>query len=206
MKVNFTQKYVSSIKVTGKKFWLADENCTNLRLLIGATGTKSWYVSFWKDDKKQGHKLGSADVLTVAEARSMARDFLARLARGEEPDKKAEKKLQLGEFIETYYGPWVEAHRKTGKETMAILRSSFQFLFKQPIEGLKKYELEQWRTKRQNEGAKAATINRLITVLKAALNWGLDRDFIESNPLARLKFKALTRARFRGKGTLPLTR
>jgi len=79
------------------------------------------------------------------------------------------------------------ANRKTGEETLAILRSSFQFLFNKPIEEVKKYELEQWQMKRQNEGSKSATINRLVTALKAAINWGVDREFIKSNPLSRLK-------------------
>jgi integrase len=136
----------------------------------------------------KNHKLGAADVLTVAEARALARDFLARLARGEAPvKKKSEKKLLFGEFIETFYRPWVEENCKTWKEIMGILRSLFRFLYEKPIEELKKYELEQWRMKRQREGTKAATINRKITALKAALNWGVKQELIESNPLNRLQ-------------------
>ena len=187
MKIRLTQSNIGSIKATGKAFWITDEGCSNLRLFIGASGIKTWYVSFWKDEKKQSHKLGSADVLTVTEARVMAKDFLARLARGETPEKKVKEKLQLGEFIETYYRPWVEVNRKTGKETVAILRSSFGFLFKQPIEEIKKIDLEKWQMERKKNGSKDATINRLMTALKAALNWGVERELIESNPLARLK-------------------
>jgi integrase len=188
VKVRITQSKLTTIEVTGKAFWITDDGCSNLRLFVGASGAKTWYVSFWgKDKRKKSHKLGAADVLTVAEARSMTRDFLARFARGEEPDKKVKEKLRLGEFIETYYEPWVEANRKTGKETIAILRSSFRFLFKQPIDEIKTLELEKWRIKRQNEGSKSATINRLMTSLKAAINWGVEQNLIESNPLSRLK-------------------
>jgi len=187
MKAKFTQTSLDKIKTTGKAFWLTDEDFANLRLYVGASGAKTWYVSFWKDGRKQSHKLGSTGAMTVAEARDGARKFLAHLALGDAPVKRNERKLLLGEFIEKHYGPWVEAERKTGKETMAMLRSSFQFLFKQPAEELKKYELEQWRMKRRSEGSKAATINRLVTSLKAAINWGVDQELIESNPLARLK-------------------
>ena len=188
MKAKLTQSYVASIKVTGKALWFTDTGFQNLRLYVGASGVKTWYVGFrGKSGQYKSHKLGGADVLTVAEAREMARDFLARLARGEELEKKVERHLQLGEFIETYYAPWVEINRKTGKATMAILRSSFKFLFKRPVDELKIIEIEQWRTKRQGEGSKAATINRLVTSLKAALNWGVEHSLIESNPLSRLK-------------------
>ena len=187
MKARLTQSYLGSIKATGRAFWITDEGCSNLRLFIGASGIKTLYVSFWRNEKKQSHKLGSADVLAVAEARVMARDFLACLARGETPDKKVKQKLQLGEFIETYYRPWVETNRKSGKETMATLRAAFQFLFKKPIDELNISELENWRMIRQKEGKKASTINRQVTALNAVLNWGVSQGHFESNPLSRLK-------------------
>jgi integrase len=70
---------------------------------------------------------------------------------------------------------------------MAILRSQFKFLYEQFIEELKALEIENWRTKRQEGGTKASTLNRQVTALKAALNWGVEQDIIKSNPLNRLK-------------------
>ena len=187
MKAKFTQNDLGKIDVTGKGYWITDEGCPNLRLFVGASGKKTWYVSYWKDGRKQSHKLGPAGPVSVTVAREGARKFLARLTLGEAPVKKIEKKLQFGEFIETYYGPWVEANRKSGKETMAILRSQFRFIFKQPIDELKTLELEKWRMKRQEGKTKASTLNRQITALKAALNWGVERKHITSNPLNHLK-------------------
>ena len=187
MIIRLTQSYTNSIKTTGKPFWITDEGFNNLRLYVGASGIKTWYVSFWKNNSKQSYKIGSASVVTVAEARVMARDFLARLARGEEPEKKAKKKLRFKEFIEIEYKPWVEVHRITGKETIYILTSAFSFLLEQPIEEITINDLEKWRTKRREDGAKAATINRQIAVLKAALNWGVKQEIIEANPLARIE-------------------
>ena len=70
---------------------------------------------------------------------------------------------------------------------MAILRSSFEAFFEQPIEELSILEFVKWQTQRQKEGSKAATINRLVTSLKSALNWGVSQGIIEENPLTRLK-------------------
>ena len=188
MKAKLTQSYLASIKPKEKRFWITDEGFPNLRLHVGASGGKAWFVSFWgKDGKKKSYKLGSTDALTVTEARSQAKIFLGRLEQGEEPYKNTVKKLHFGEFIEIHYGPWVEANRKSGKETMAILRSMFGFLFKQPIDELKTLEIEKWRMKRQGEETKASTLNRQVTALKAALNWGVDQGLIEANPLSRLK-------------------
>ena len=188
MAVKFTQKYLDSIKATGKVQWFTDAGYKNLLLYVGATGNKVFYLHYRNAaGQRRNHRLGSADFLTVAKAQDKATDFKARLAKGEGPDKKAQEKLQLGEFVEEHYGPWVEVNRKTGKETMAILRSSFDGFFNKPIVEMTKQDLEQWRMKRQETGSKSATINRLVTALKAALNWGVDQEYITSNPIDRLK-------------------
>ena len=191
MIAKLTQSYLNTIKITsGKALWITDEGFQNLRLYVGPSGSKTWYVGYRKNDSPyRNYKLGSANVLTVVEARNMARDFLARLTKGEEPDKKIteKSKLKLEELINTHYKPWVEANRETGKETMAILYSSFSQFFKKPVDELQVSEFEEWRTKRKNEGAKSATINRLMTALKAAINWGVEHNIIESNPLSRIK-------------------
>jgi site-specific recombinase XerD len=46
--------------------------------------------------------------------------------------------------------------------------------------------LEKWRTARLESGAKAATVNRILSTLRSALNWGAKNGLIESNPLQRL--------------------
>ena len=101
MKAKFTQTYVASIKPTGKVFWLTDAGFQNLRLYVGASGVKTWYVGYQgADGRNKSHKLGSADFFTVAEARVMASDLLARLARGENIKKEKPKQaLLLGDFI-----------------------------------------------------------------------------------------------------------
>ena len=188
MKAIFTQTYIHSLKAMEKSFWLTDAGFKNLRIYVGASGVKIWYVGYQgTDGRNKSHKIGSADVFTVTEARNKASVFLASIVRGEEPNKKTKDKIELGEFMEKFYAPWVVENRKTGKETMAILYSSFRSFFKQPIDELRKYEFEQWQIKRRNDGAKSATVNRLMTSLKAALNWGVDNEIIESNPLSRLK-------------------
>ncbi|MDR1508329.1 MAG: phage integrase SAM-like domain-containing protein [Synergistaceae bacterium] len=47
--------------------------------------------------------------------------------------------------------------------------------------------MKHWRQEKTNSGTKKATCNRRLTELKAALNWAVKREYIESNPLARLE-------------------
>ena len=71
---------------------------------------------------------------------------------------------------------------------MALIRSSFNELLKLPIEEINVDTIENWRIKKRKEkGTKASSVNRQVTALKSALNWGVDRGILETNPMARLQ-------------------
>ena len=189
MPKQLTQSYVSSIKPNpDKPIWITDAEIKNLKLYVGTSGAKVWYFYYRdKNGKKASQKLGSFDALTVPQARDMAKDVSGRVVRGENVKKeKATPKLTYGEFLSGFYQPWVVTHRRSGRETMQTLRSAFDFLLQRPIEDFSVLELEQWRTKRVDEGRKAATINRLVVALKASVNWAVNHDLIKENPLSRL--------------------
>jgi integrase len=189
MKTHLTQSYVSSLKPDpDKPLWITDDEIKNLKLYVGTGGSKVWYLYYYDSDgKKASKKLGAADKLTVAQARMLAQDVGGRVIRGESVKKeKPTPKLTYGEFLRDHYEPWVTANRKTGRETMQILKSSFGFLMLRPIAELSVMEIEQWRTKRISEGRKAATLNRQVTALQATLSWAFDREIIERKPLEKL--------------------
>ena len=188
MKKRLTQSYINSIRPPDKPYWITDDGCKNLRLYVGSKG-KVWYVGY-RDErgKYQNHKLGPAgEVLTVAVARDMANDFHGRLAKGEEPQKKQNStKVLLGDYLENVYSSWVLANHSSGKKTMNMLRSAFDFLLRRPIDEITLMDMEKWRTARANAGVKAATLNRCTAGLKAAISWGVKNGLIENNPLQRL--------------------
>jgi len=98
------------------------------------------------------------------------------------------EKLSLEAFVRDTYAPWVVENRRSGKETLALIQSSFKELLHLPIEEITIEALENWRSnKRKAKGTKAATLNRQITALKAALNWGVKRGIIEANNMTRLE-------------------
>jgi integrase len=189
MKTHLTQSYVSSLKPNpDKALWITDDEIKNLKLYVGTSGAKVWYLYYYgSDGKKASKKLGAADKLTVAQARMLAQDVGGRVIRGENVKKeKPSPKLTYGEFLRIHYEPWVTANRKTGRETIQILNSAFGFLMSRPIAELSVMEIEQWRTKRIKEGRKAATLNRQIVALQSTLSWALDHELIERKPLEKL--------------------
>lgn len=195
MKIRLTQTLLYNIKNPEKPYWITDGLTQNLRLYVGKSGKLVWYVRHLEENGKSGsYKLGPAgDVLTVAVAREMANDFLARLARGEQPQNEKKTKRNalngntLGDFIDDFYRPWVVTNRRSGKLTVLGLDSAFRDFYTCTVESLTLLEFEKWRTVRMESGSKAATVNRLMGKLKTALNWGVEMGIIKANPLQRMK-------------------
>ncbi|GHV35518.1 integrase [Synergistales bacterium] len=191
-RICFSDSFLSSLEANPDGgVWYSDERCRGLRLYVGSSGKKTWYVHYRQNAKKLAHyKIGGLDLFGVAQAREAARAFLAAVARGETPYLKPEytEKITLREFISGDYAPWVIEHRRSGKATVALIESSFEPLLAKPIEEITVSAVEQWRTnKRREKASKASTLNRQITALRAALNWGVKRGVIETNPMSHLE-------------------
>ena len=182
-KVHLTQTMIQKAEIRNARYTIRDDT-PGLILRVGTSGSKVFYVDYYDArDKRCLHKLGSADVLTIAQARETTREFLARVTLGED-DKKPTAKL--GEFLEEHYFPWVIVNRKNGSGTMRRIQIHFQFLWETNINNITPIEIERWRTGRIKE-VKAATINKDISALKAAINWCVKRGVIDSHPLSRLE-------------------
>jgi integrase len=191
LKLRLTQTSVGKIASEGRSFWVTDEGCPNLRLYVGASGGKTWYAQY-RDEygKHQSRKLGPTEALTVAQAREMALDIKARVVRGEDvkrPKPQKETILTLERLIENHYVPWVVQNRKSGNETARILRTGFARLFSCEVSKLMPLDIENWRADCLARECKAATINRMMTSLKAMLNWAVELGILPSNPLGRIK-------------------
>ncbi len=105
-------------------------------------------------------------------------------------DPRAEKirDISLDKFISDIYDPWVLENRKSGASTVAMIRASFPKFLPMHIDDITRYAVEQWRMEiRKEKGIKASSINRKVTALKAAINWGVKRGFLKANPLSGLE-------------------
>ncbi|MCR4819327.1 MAG: site-specific integrase [Fretibacterium sp.] len=190
-KVKLTQSFLLSVEPEeGKSPWYSDAVTRGLRLYVGAKGKKTWYVYYRRKDGKTAHeKIGDAALISLAEARTAAMEFLSALARGETPylHETPAGKMTLGKFVRDIYSPWVLENRRSGRETIAMLKSSFIKLWDMNMEDIDLRVVESWRSSERSAGLKVSSINRKLTALKSVLNWAFKREFIAAYPLSRLE-------------------
>ena len=168
MQSKLTQTVVQNAKPAERLYWIRDTLVNGFVLSVSYGGKKAYCVDYRRPNGKRAtYKIGDATLYTVAEAREAAQQFLASIARGEDPTTP-EKKLLFGEFIKDIYEPWVIENRKSGDSTAYVLKSNFGFLFDTPLEEITIAQIEKWRGKRKKDGLKGSSINRRITALNGS--------------------------------------
>jgi len=189
MQAKLTQTFVNSVKPSEKLLRIRDTYTKGLVLFVNTGGKKSYFIDFrHPNGKRADYKIGDATRFTVAEAREITSKFLASVERGEDPSAPTNPVLTLGNFIKDIYEPWVLEHRKSGKLTVAMIKSNFEYLFDTPLDSVNVALIEQWRAKKKKDnGVKSSSLNRMVTALKAAVNWAVKRSIIETNPLIKLE-------------------
>ena len=188
VQTKITQSVVQNISPQQKVFRIYDTLLKGLVLVVRPSGKKTWYVDYKRSSgKRTDHLIGVASLFTVLEAREQAREFLAAIARGEDP-KAPTGSLTLGEFIRDIYSPWVSENRRTGHATIMMIQRAFKSFMDIDISKITIAQLEQWRTQQKKKrGIKASSLNREVTALKAALNWAVRLSIIEKNPMEKFK-------------------
>jgi len=194
---NLTARTVKAIRPEAKPFRIWDKELKGFHIRVQPSGSMSYYFHYRTEaGKAVSYRIGNAGALSPVQARDVAELKSRKVAEGK--DIQAEKKQKriegreakfktLGGFIEHKYGPWVEASRKTGAETLKRLDTQFSHWMTKPLDALTKWDVDKWRSNERKRGKSPATINRDVTALKAALSKAVEWELIDKNPLAKVK-------------------
>jgi hypothetical protein len=146
-----------------------DTRVPRLVLRARPTGKHTYRIALGRG---RWYTLGGTDLFRSPElARLEADKRLGAYASGTDPRvaKRASRQLTFAAYLDQVYGPWLSAHRRTGDQTLARLKS----LFGAVVGSLKLGELsgwhvEKWRSERLKKGRKPATVNRDIASASVA--------------------------------------
>lgn len=196
MEAKIGKRLVTTLKPGDKPFEVNDTELRGFILRVQPSGILTYYASYRlpsgkRNRKKIGRHGGIAEkgVFTADKARDEAKKILGQASNGVDPKalKQMDKSSTLEDYIDKEYGPWVEANRKTGKATLARLKTTFPDLLEKKLSDITPNQIDKWRTERLKNGIKPATINRDLTALKAALSKSIEWGILEIHPLAKVK-------------------
>ena len=91
--VKLTQTFINSLEAPSKGYWINDESMSGLRLYVGSSGIKTYYLTYKNiKGKKDSFKIGDERLFTPIQAREAAKKFLSEMAVAGTDIKRERKK------------------------------------------------------------------------------------------------------------------
>ncbi len=190
-KLDLTQAFVKKTKVPESLNSIDhyDERMPGLLLKVLPSGRKTYYIRY-KNPKKVNcqRKIGNAEILSLSQARALARRKLAEVAMGEDPFKDAPVNLSptLEAFAENDYIPYVKTYKKSWEMDISRIRNHLLPYFgTMRMKDIEKRDVVQLIND-QLPTYKPGSINRVIILLRymfnLAIKWEIEGVF--RNPTA----------------------
>ncbi|HOD52358.1 MAG TPA: site-specific integrase [Candidatus Hydrogenedentes bacterium] len=186
MQIELNNKVIEKLQPEEKPLKVFDTTVPGFHLRIQPSGYRCYYVEYRKlDGKKATYNVGSAELITLGQARKKAKEFLANRTLGKD---LAEHRRQLRvhtlkSYLDDHYRLWVSAHRKTGEQTIYMVEKYFASFLNSPIGAIERAEIEKWRYREIKRGAKRTSINRRVAALRSVLTRALKDGVIPFHPL-----------------------
>ena len=190
-KLDLTQAFVKNTKVPESFNGIDhyDERMPGLLLKVLPSGRKTYYIRY-KNPKKINcqRKIGNAEILSLSQARALARRKLAEIAMGEDPFKDAPVNLSptLEAFAKNDYIPYVKTYKKSWEMDISRIRNHLLPYFgTMCMKDIEKRDVVQLIND-QLPDYKPGSINRVIILLRymfnLAIKWEIEGVF--RNPTA----------------------
>ncbi|MFA0658155.1 site-specific integrase [Vibrio splendidus] len=194
IKQKITANSIKNLKVQQKR--LNDTEISGFHARISPLGTIKYYLYFRLNGKQRNYLLGSANALTPAQARDLAKEKVGLVASGEDVQearyeaKRQEQRssLTLKKFLDEHYESYLIAmNPKTAKQSFMCITNNFKHLANKPLTEITAWDIQQWVTERRNLGRAPATISYAYNRLRAVFNRAVEWDFIDSHNLNNVK-------------------
>jgi integrase len=161
-----------------------------LRLRRGSGGKvlRSWVAQYKRAGQTRRVRLGSADVLSPGKAREAAKQVLAKVAQGDDPqaervERRAKDRLTLRAVVADFLADKKEAvrPRTMGELTRYLTGSHFKLLHGMPVDTVSRKDIAgRLMVIKREHGS--VTAQRARTALSSMYIWAMRQGLVENNP------------------------
>ena len=211
MRKKLTDRFLNSLKppATGR-VEIVDTDAPGLVMRVTAKGAKSWAIRYRpKGGGQQRASYGAYPAVKLADARQRARDIAAAAAKridlpaAEEREREEQRRRDgrpqtvgalLDEYVERYCKPNQRRWTLTERMFEAHVKPA---IGKVPLGDLRRGDIVELLDDLQNEKGFGAQVNRVRSQILAALNWAVEREYLDVNPAAAVKKRKIEASRDR---------
>ncbi len=207
----FTDRFIASLKPPGSgRREVRDSEAPGLAIRVTAAGEKSWAVRYSpKDAPQRRATIGLYPGLSLSEARAKAYDIAAAAKRGidlvagEERARLA--RLQTAgrpQTVRELTRKYVEDHAKANHRRWKLTERIFQMHVDPKIgplllDAVRRADVVTLLDDLQNKKKLNAQVNRVRSLIIAAFNWAIEREWMQANPAAIVRKRRIEHSRTR---------
>jgi integrase len=211
MKKRLTDRFLESVvpPATGRAVYI-DESAPGLELRVSSDGRKSWSIRYKpKGGERQRETYGTYPAVKLADARRRARDIAAAAAKGidlpvhekrqrEEQRKVSNRPRTVADLLDEYVDRYCKPNQRRWTLTKRMFDSHVKpALGKVALVELRRGDIVELLDDLQNEKGLGAQVNRVRSQILAALNWAIEREYLDVNPAATVKRRKIETSRDR---------
>lgn len=199
-RLHFTDRAVRSLSTDRiqQDWW--DTSFPAFGVRVARTGRRTFFVRYRAAGRQRRVKLGDYPAVSLATARTRARQVLGELATGHDPAAGRELQKQGPTFTELA-AEYLERHAKVHKrkwrqDERDLERELLPVWGRLKAAHVSKADVLQVLDRKMDSGAPIAA-NRLLSLIRKIFNWGIERDLVATNPCLGVKPPAAERRRER---------
>lgn len=208
--LNFTKRTLEAISAPpkGKRLYFRDSKQRGLILDVTPSGTKSFYFYRKIHGRPVRLLLGRFPDLSVEQARGIASEKNAQVAKGEDPSDSQSAEHWGKKTLDVAFHLYMEKHAKLHNKTWHESERKFALYLNhwkhRRLETFQRHEIEAWHGDIKTKVG-PVTANRVLALLHVVFNkaiaWGWDAQ----NPARSIKkFRERSRDRFLQRDELPI--
>ncbi len=201
---NLTDRFVDSVKPDkGKRVEYPDSKIEGLALRVSIAGTKSWSLRYRRksDGKRRRITIAAYPSISLADARDEAMKIMGEVVRRKDPAKDRRrsgpgKPRTFGELADRYLANHASSKRSGFKDRQILEKDVLPQLEGEPLDEIERAEITAILDAIVARGAPIQA-NRTFEIIRKIFNWAIEKGFMNSSPVFRMKPPAKKRSRDR---------
>lgn len=199
-----TEAFIKALKPSGGRYAVSDALVPSLRVSVTPKGAKSFILWRRVDPRAKSASaltLGRVGELTLADARTKARAWLAQIAAGQDPraTQRTARDNTFAAVMETYLATHVKHQRKFADVQREMRYDLLPRFGARPLPAIARRDVIRMLDEIKARGAPAQARN-IFGHLCGLCNWAIEKDLLATSPcdhvsLARLIGPKRARAR-----------
>jgi len=200
-KVHFTARAVDSLKSTDTQIDYFDSHLTGLAIRVSASGVKTWNFIYRYQSRLRRLKLGRYPDLTLADARRAATAAKGSLAKGLDPAASRDSERSsdtFGELATAYIERYAKPRKRTWREDQRLLSKDFLPRWgSRKLISITTVDVRHEIQRIQSRARRGIIANHALSLLRTLFDFGVQHQYVETNPCGRLRMPVPTVVRER---------